>query len=376
MSSLATLRGAGRDPSQGYADLHEDGSVHTNSMMWLVVGYDAGSVVLKDTTHFSSEITMGFTGRLGRTMLFTDPPDHTRLRGVVADPFKPRALAKLEPRIREIARSLLDKMKPGEPFEIMSGLARPLPVIVISEMLGLDQSALDLDRWSDASIGMAQMMAMSAGEGRESLFASAIEARRGEPRDDLISLLVQALDDGLIDQGELLGACALLFIAGNVTTTSLLGNAVNLLARHPDQCKMMSDDPSRTPNALEEVFRYDPPVPAVPPRRCIAETELDGHKVPVDTNVVVYAAAANRDPAKFNDPDQFDISRPEAGSHLTLGAGIHYCLGAYLSRLESKVAMEELLDRSPVLELADPSQQVSYNGSSFLRAPNQVTIRA
>jgi cytochrome P450 len=367
----------GKDPSALYASLHDRGPLVKAGPMWLAVGYNVSASILRDHSRFSSNLMGGFAmGGLSNTMVFVDPPDHTRLRAAAQKAFNPRAIAALEPRVREITRSLLDKIRPGEPFELMSGLARPLPVIVIAEMLGLDPALLDSSRWSDARSNMLQMMTMSSGSGSGGLFRETIEARRKERRGDLISTLVQAVEDGSMDEGELIGACALLFIAGNVTTTSLLGNAIYALSKHPELYRALAEEPSLIPNALEEVFRFDPPVPAIPPRRTLEDVQVEGHALPQGANIVVVAGAANRDPARFADPDSFDIKRGDAANHLAFGAGIHYCLGAPLSRLESRVALEELLERIPNLELAMPDEEVNYDGSSFLRAIGSLKIAA
>ncbi len=391
----AVFSSLGADPYAFVPALHTQGAVLDTPFAAVVIGHEAAASVLRDHEHFSSVpdaggglpnlgLPVGSLGSLlgGRSMLSSDPPDHERLRGVVMRAFTPRTIAELEPRVREIAETLLEPLASGEPYELMDRLAAPLPVIVIAELLGIPIADRDLfKRWSNGLLAMNDLdtakdgFASAEQSVRElsSYFLDVIAARRRVPRDDLISRLVEANAGGILSADELVRQCVLLLVAGNETTTHLIGNAAHTLALHPDAWHRLVDEPSRISNAVEEVLRYNGVVLGTARVAC-ASAEIAGMPVDDGRLVFVFLAAANRDPARFDRPDVFDVDRSDATQHLALGGGIHYCLGAALARQEARVALETLGRVAPDWALADPAASVEY--TLFLRGPKRLEIVA
>jgi cytochrome P450 len=348
----------------------------------LVGRYADVTAVLKDHARFSSEQRMrspemrdegAFRG--SATMLFSDPPVHSRLRRVVARDFTPRRIRDLEPRVREIASALLDRVEGKGALEVMDDVANALPVMVIAEMLGVpaDKYAMFKD-WSDRIVtggntlpGMPMPPEIKdSTDALRAYFAAEIENRRSHPGSDLVSALVAAHDDNeAMDAGELLAFVVLLLLAGNETTTNLIGNGMLALGRNPEQMDLLRRSPELTPRAIEEILRYDGPVQSTT-RTANVEVNLGGTIIPAETGCFIVLAAANRDPARFPDPDRFDLTR-EPRDHVAFGEGIHFCIGAPLARLEGAIAIGEMLRRFPKLRMKDPSAAVEYKGSYFLR---------
>ena len=290
-----------------------------------------------------------------RAFLSLNPPDHTRLRRLVAKAFTPRMVERLAPRIEEITASLLDGVR-GE-FDLMTSLAKPLPVEVIAELLGVPLD--DRERFAAWSHAMARALdppflqhpdtvepAVKARQSFVAYFRSLADQRRREPGDDLLSALVAVSDAGdVLSEGELLVTLTLLLIAGHETTTNLIGNGVLALLRHDG---LGAAPPDRV---VEEVLRYDSPV-QLTARTALRDTELGSFAVPAGSQVIVLIGAANRDPSTGG--DTFDPTRTP-GRHLAFGQGIHFCLGAPLARLEGRIVFRELARRMPQLKLAaDP----------------------
>jgi cytochrome P450 len=307
------------------------------------------------------------SGRVVRAFLSLNPPDHTRLRRLVAKAFTPRMVEQLTPRIEEITASLIDRA-PAE-FDLMTSLAKPLPVEVIAELLGVPLD--DRERFAEWSHAMARALdppflqhpdtvepAVRARQSFVAYFRSLAEQRRREPGDDLLSALVAVSDAGdVLSEGELLVTLTLLLIAGHETTTNLIGNGVLALLRHPDGLGAAAPE-----RAVEEVLRYDSPV-QLTARTAVRDTALGGVTVPAGSQAIVLIGAANRDPSAGPDPEKFDPSRPP-GRHLAFGQGIHFCLGAPLARLEGRIVFRELARRWPRLRLAgDPK----WNATTTLR---------
>ncbi|WP_434391079.1 cytochrome P450 [Melittangium boletus] len=321
--------------------------------------------------------------RTQNNLIASDPPDHTRLRTLVAKAFTPRLVAEMEPRIRALARELIEPLLQQETFDVMEGLAIPLPVIVISEMLGVEpERRQDFKRWSDHVV---QMVALSQTrldprpilQGLTELHAylgEVIERRRREPRDDLLSALVRAAD-GFLEVEDLVSFARLLLVAGNETTTNLLGNALVSLLRHPEQWARLRATPGLVPATIEETLRYEGPVQALM-RMATQDTEIAGHPVAEGTRLFLLIAAANRDPRRFVEPERFDITRPDPGQ-LAFGHGVHFCLGAPLARLEARVVLEELLPRVGRLAFAPGQEEAIDWGESFLlRGPRRLRLVA
>ena len=338
------------------------------------------TAILRDHPHFSSvqqispEVRQRGVFR-ATTMLFSDPPVHSRLRRLVSRDFTPRRIREMEPRIREITTRLLDEIERKGRFDVMADMANVLPVMVIAEMLGVPPELYQtFKHWSDTIVSGGNTApgipipdeVVAIIDELRSYFTREIEKRRTQPGPDLISALVAAhVDNEAMTADELLAFVVLLLLAGNETTTNLIGNGVLALGRHPDQMELLRRSPELGPRAIEEMLRYDGPVQATS-RRAVDEVEVGGTTIPKGAECFILLAAANHDPAQFPDPDRFDITR-EGRDHVAFGEGIHFCIGAPLARLEGAIAIGESLRRLPKLRLKDPSAPLTYKGSYFLR---------
>jgi cytochrome P450 len=350
--------------------------------MALVACYSDALAILRDPERFSSvppmspflEMRLAVFGRAPR-VVFSDPPVHTRLRKLVSKAFTPRRIKDLEPRIREFTTMLLDRaVRKGE-FEVMADLANPLPVMVIAEMLGVSHDDYEqFKQWSDLVIeadNVAPGVEMpgyivDAFNALRAYFIDEVEKRRRNPGADLISALVAARDEAdALSEEELITFVVLLLLAGNETTTNLIGNGMLALGRNPDQLAKLRGDLSLMPRAIEEMLRIDGPVQATA-RYPKIDVEVGGVEIKANTPTFVIVAAANRDPAQFPEPQRFDITRTP-NEHLAFGNGIHFCLGAPLARMEGAIAITTALERFPRLRLAAPDVSPTYKGSYFLR---------
>lgn len=301
------------------------------------------------------------------SMLHLDDPDHKRLRGLVSQAFNQRAIEAFRPRIQAIADQLLDAAARRDGFDVIADYAAPMPTIAIAEMLGVDPADQGQFKiWSDAlahTFNPRRTPAQDAelAEARGGLFGyfqRIVDARRRARGADLVSALVSAEEAGdRLSEREIIGTCNLLLVAGNVTTTDLIGNAVLALLRHPDQMRALRANPERVREAVEEVLRYDPPV-AQTSRLALAPIELGGVRVEAGESLNASLLAAGRDPAVHRDPAAFDSGRADT-SHLSFGGGAHFCLGAPLARAEAQIAIATLLKRFPTLRL-DPSGTVEH----------------
>jgi len=316
------------------------------------------------------------------TMPFSDPPVHSRLRRLVARDFGPRRVAALGPRIREISSHLLDENVVIGRFDAMAALADQLPFVIIAEMLGVPaEHHVRFRKWSDAvASNSATMPGMPVDpEVREAVtalreyFTREIERRRAEPGDDLISALVAAHDSTeTLSTEELLAFVVLLLLAGNETTTNLIGNGLLALARNPAEYQRLRRDRALIPSAVEEMLRYDSPVQTLM-RFAMMDTTVSGTPVECGALVAVLFGAANRDPAQFPEPERFDVAR-DPNDHVAFGEGIHFCLGAPLARLEARIAFETIVERFTSVALADPAQPLSYRGSFITRGLRELPL--
>jgi cytochrome P450 len=346
------------DPYPTYRRLRDESPVHpVGPDTYLLSRYADVSRVLRDHDRFSSSpMNMGAPGF--KFLIGSDPPDHTRLRRLVNRPFHPAAIAALEPRIREIADGLVDELvAAGERGEadLVEHVAYPLPVIVIAELLGIPiERRADFKRWSDAMIGgMSEDFDRAAGAVAAmemfQYFNDVIAERRASPGEDLVSLLVGGAEP--LDNQELLMFCMLLLVAGNETTTNLISNGAMALFDRPAAVARLRKSPDLLPAAVEEALRFDAPVQSLM-RRVTEDVVLgDGSAVRAGSTVVVLYGSANRDERRYGEgADDFVVDRyaPLRGvaDHVGFGAGIHYCLGAPLARLEARVVAETLLART------------------------------
>jgi cytochrome P450 len=348
---------------------------------WLVAGHDSARRALNDPA-LSKDMLAALAGdpdvvaeglpgpAFARHMLAVDPPDHTRLRRLVARAFVPSRVAALEPAISALAAGLLDDLAAagagGGPVDLVAGFALPLPYRVISEMLGVPEPAR-----TELYGAFRTLLAPWAGDPPpEAVAASAtivghlealVDAKRDTPGDDLVSVLVAASDDGdRLTRRELLSSVFQLYVAGHDTTTSLIGNGVVALLDHPDQLAGLAADPAGWPAAVEELVRYDAPVPHATFRVSTRPVDVGGVEIPAGRQVLVCLAAANRDPDHHPNPDALDVARAPQ-PHLGFGHGIHFCLGAPLARLQARIAFAALFDRFPGLHLAVPRRALAWS---------------
>ena len=293
-------------------------------------------------------------------LLTMNPPDHTRLRGLVQKAFTPRAVAQLRATIQRLTDALIDRMAEKEQVDVIADLAYPLPVAVICEMLGVplaDQGRFHA--WSAALVHSLDLTDEPAVYNRASVAAAEMTAyfdallaeRRAQPQTDILSALVAAEEAGdRLTTEELFGTCALLLVAGHETTVNLIGNGTLALLRHPDQWQRLHNEPGLIASAVEELLRYDSPV-QLTSRAALTDVTYKGQRFPRGTFVTFLLGAANHDPAVFADPTRLDVGRAN-NRHLAFGGGIHYCLGAPLARLEGEIALGTLARRLPTLALA------------------------
>jgi cytochrome P450 len=356
-----------QDPYPVYRRLRDEFPVHHNPELrfWTFSRYDDVFEALQAPDRFISGkgVMVGAPDMQNEgdqsagvpLLITTDRPRHTQLRSLVNRAFTPRRIARLEPRIRTIARTLLDNLKGRPEFDLVGDFSAPLPTIVIAELLGVP--AEDQEWFKEKSNAVAQFDPTKSGSNAEvddfgpsaelaSYLAGVLEQRRREPRDDLLSALLAAEIEGeRLSEPELLGFAFLLLVAGNETTTNLISNAAILLDRHRDQRQLLLEEPARITRAIEEFLRYDSPIQGLA-RTTTAPVTLHGVTIPEGGRVLLLFGSANHDERRIPDAERFDVLR-DPNPHLAFGFGAHFCLGANLARLEARVAFEELLARVP-----------------------------
>ena len=362
------------DPFDWYAEMREEAPVRYDEERecWDVFRYADVDAVLDDPGTFSSNPRRASAldlppeeeqNPIMETMLLTDGERHDRLREVVEDSFRPRALAGLTPRFEAIATDLLDDAVEGGRMDVVDDLAYPLPVIVIAELLGVpSEDRPQFRRWSETLVetptdpseeGLREFRERQERVSEElaDYFRTKLEARREDPRDDLLSTVARAAADGELSGEEALGVCMLLLVAGNITTTNLVGNAMRCLTDYPAAMARLETEPSLIESAVEEVLRYRSPVQALT-RFATRDVELGGREIDEGDVVVTWLGSANRDAATFEAPDEFRIDRAP-NPHFGFGRGTHYCLGAPLARMEARIALRSLFGRVTDVERAN-----------------------
>ena len=369
-----------RDPYAVYRRLRDRDPVHRMRLVdaWVLTRYDHADAMLRDHKRFSNEGRRFYDTGL-TTILDLDPPDHARLRALVSRAFTPRSVSRWEGRVQAIADRLLDAVSDHDRFDLIAALGYPLPVTVIAEMLGVPADDMDrFEGWSnDIALTVEPILTPAQVEGVRraagelfAYFETIVEARRREPRDDLVSALLAAEEEGdRLSREELLSTMLLILVAGNETTRNLIGNGMLALLRHPDQLKRLRDDPELLEPAVDELLRYDSPV-QLDGRVVREDLEMGGRRLRAGEKVIALIGAANRDPAAFGNPEALDIGRGER-SHLSFGRGIHYCLGASLAVMEARIAFRGLLDRFPSIRLASEPR---YRDGIVLRGAESLWI--
>ncbi|AVH55472.1 MULTISPECIES: cytochrome P450 family protein [Streptomyces] len=367
-----------RDPHAVYAQLRETAPVcpmrppHGNET-YLITRYEHARAALSDP-RLSKDMYGAMDAyrrifgdssvALDDNMLNSDAPKHTRLRRLVNSAFTPRRVQALGPRIEDIAGTLLDACPAREPFDLLPAFAFPLPIIVLCDLLGVppqDRSHMQQLSTTVAQTGFSEETKRAQQKAEEDLhayFTDLIAAKRDRPADDLLSALTAVRDnDGGLSENELVSTAFLLMFAGHKTTAYLIGNAVHHLLSHPAQLRAVRENPELIRPAVEELVRYDGSVESATFRYATEDVEYGGTRIPKGALVQIALSSANRDPLKFDAPDELDVMRPgnAQDAHLGFGHGSHYCLGAPLARLEAQLALTGLFDRFPRMTLADPA---------------------
>jgi cytochrome P450 len=381
-----------QSPHQYYRKLRENDPVHQleDEDVFLVTRHADCEEVLAETQAFSNKAGPGLRQselmgaatspddyRVVRTLLTNDPPSHTRFRKLVAPAFTARRINMLEDKIRGVGNDLIDKFPADGRIDYVRDFATPLPLIVIADFLGVPRSDLEIfGEWSDdaAEVLGGTLTAARSQECYDSLqellgyFDQRVAHRRAQPGDDFLGLLVSARDrdEQPLTTQEILAISYVTLVAGNETTVNLLSSLMLLLQQNPDQLATLRSDPSKIPVAVEEALRLEAPVQGSV-RRVKSDAQVGGTPVPEGSRVLILAGSANRDDAVFPNPDAFDLDRKNSRSHLSFGKGLHFCLGAALSRLEGAVALELLLDRLESMDMpADFTPE--YKDNAVLRS--------
>ncbi|MET0729330.1 MAG: cytochrome P450 [Acidimicrobiales bacterium] len=373
------------DPFPLFAAVRELGAVHAVTLAdghdaWLVVGYEEARIALNDPrlskdmhaalATGSGVVAEGLPGpSFARHMLSVDPPDHSRLRRLVSSAFTPRRVEALRPRVQAIVDDLLGAMAAAGPdarIDLVGAFAFPLPFTVICELLGVPEpDRVALGRGLTAllvptSTPAEYAQAKAASDAVVAMLEALVDAKQASPGDDLVSGLISARDgDERLSTQELLSTIFQLIVAGHDTTASLIGNSVVALLQHPEQLDELRSDPAKLAVAVEELLRYDAPVPHSTFRYAVAPMDIGDVTIPAGAQVIISLAAANRDRGRYADADQLDLDRAES-RHLAFGHGIHHCLGAPLARMEGQIALGSLLRRFRALRLAVPIDELHW----------------
>jgi cytochrome P450 len=363
------------DPYPLYADLRQRGLLRSPVGSWATARHETAATILRDRRFSSSPVhRRGYRPPAypagdpraelpAVDMLTMDPPDHTRLRRLASSAFTPRAVAGLEPWIRDLTGRLLETVDARAGFDLIDALAFPLPIAVICHLLGVPaEDQARFRAWGHDIATALEPQRAPTGESQTRSAELALTAylrelvrkRRADPDDSILSALIAAEEDGdRLSSAEVVSTALLLLIAGFETTVNLIGNGTVALLGDRDQWRRLHEEPPLVPAAVEELLRYDSPV-QLTSRTATDDVEVDGTLIPKGASVVVVIGGANRDPDVFDQPDRLRIDRPDVSQHLAFSLGIHHCLGAVLARLEGRIAVEELTRRYPNLQLAGP----------------------
>jgi cytochrome P450 len=384
------------DPYPLYAEIRKSDLVRSGLGVWLTASHATTESILRDRRFSASpEHQRGYQPRtypegdpraeLPETDLLTmDPPDHTRIRRLVSGPFTPKAIAGLEPWIREVTSGLLDSVDAAAGFDVIEALAFPLPIAVICHLLGVPaEDQAKFREWGHRVAASLDPQTTNAARSasRESELAltaylrDLVVKRRANPDDSILAALIAAEEEGdRLTEGELVSTALLLLVAGFETTVNLIGNGTVALLSEPgcEQWRRLGKEPALVPAAVEELLRYDSPV-QMTQRIAAEDVEVDGTAIKKGSIVFVAIGGANRDPGVFDQPDRLRIDRENASRHLSFSFGIHHCLGAGLARLEGRIAFEELTRRYPRLELAGTPARRPF---IVLRGYESVPVRA
>lgn len=373
-----------QDPHQLYRRLRAAGPAHrviiwNGVPAWLITRYDEARELLNDprlrkdnarvNELFPPGTAGGHASPLSAHMLNSDPPDHTRLRRLVQKAFTQRAVARLRPHIEAIVDHLLGELPVGSPVDFIRSFALPLPITVISELLGVPESDRGrLANWARPFITKASREELQQAESQLTAYLrTLIGAKQARPGEDILSGLVQATDDGdQLTAGELLAMAFLLIVAGYETTVNLLGNGLRALLAQPAQLAALREDPALLPRAVEEFLRFESPLNLATTRFTAEPVEVGGVRIPAGEFVMIALLSANHDAARFAEPDRLDVTR-ETNPQLAFGYGIHHCLGAPLARLEGEIAFGRLLSRFDSITLAVEPGQLGYRDSILMR---------
>jgi cytochrome P450 len=387
-----------RDPHGAYARLRRDAPVTLTATpqgvrVWLVTRYEDVKAALTDpriskdfranpdvikANELAGGDSSGAAAVAPDNMLFSDPPDHERLRRVVVKSFTAGRVRALRPRVEEISAGLLDPL--GSEFDLLKDYAVPLPAMVVGELLGVPEADWPkMIRLSNTTIeGSAHdaREVVAAAEETLAYLRDLCAAKRAAPSgNDLLSAMVRAYDEGgRMSEAELVDTAWLLLVAGHETTVHLISNGMRALLAHPDQLARLRADPGLIPGAVEEILRWDGPVSTSTLRFTTEPVTIGGTDIPAGELILVALLSGNRDAAQFEQADRFDIARPP-GQHLSFGHGIHYCLGAPLARVEGEVALGHLLRRFSTIELAVPAEQLEWRPGMLMHGLASLPVR-
>lgn len=383
------------DPYPAYARARREAPVFFSPIfgLWIVTRHEDVCEAARDTARFSSrvigvdvppEVSAVLPAAYhAPSLVNNDPPDHTRMRALLGRSFAPQRIAQMEPRVRSVATGLIEALARDGRADLMEGFAYELPLRIILEMIGVPLGdGRDIKRWSDdwrtlSTPGLPieqQLACVESVKAFERYLLGLADARRREPRDDILSHVVAGGPEGEPPAGgpEMVNLFMQLLFAGHETVTTAIGNALLLLLGHPEQLAAVRRDPGLIPAVIEESLRFESPTQGMF-RTTTEDVELGGARIPSGARVFLLFGSANRDEGQFDAADTFDIQRRDAGKHVAFGRGPHFCIGASLARLEVRVAIEELLGRLPALRL-QPGERPAHVSNLILRNPKHVRV--